>query len=299
MPSGFSLDELKRVSLGNTAGFRRVLKQVEVTLPTSTRVLGVAGGAIGMNGGNVVVVVTAVEVIIVDAIGVRWSAPLAGMRSETYGWGVRLLPVAGPGQEVRMPFIVRSRLADLVNRESPKAASRVAGISATVAFARGLSIAAGSRIGLDLKQDGLRLVELATGQTIASVVGAELLEFAVDGPGLVHETPGFVGGGFGVEAAATGIAAAASLNRIFSNARIQSIVRVATATWTVSLVCTELTPDELKARAPTVHPPPSPRTAGASSIATELSQLVQLHAQGALSDAEFAAAKSKLLRSDP
>ncbi len=49
------------------------------------------------------------------------------------------------------------------------------------------------------------------------------------------------------------------------------------------------------AKAQAAPPAPAPAAGGGADMMTQLTQLSQLHAQGILSDEEFAAAKAKLL----
>lgn len=122
--------------------------------------------------------------------------------------------------------------------------------------------------------------------------------------GAVQKGGGFSGGGFGLAGFAIGAVAAMALNKLTTKTEIHSRIRILTAQGEVTLYTTVGTPQYLEvaladartnirnARRSQTSTAPSQAAGGLSE---QLAQLAELHRSGALSDAEFQAAKTRLL----
>lgn len=75
----------------------------------------------------------------------------------------------------------------------------------------------------------------------------------------------------------------------------RTAVVAGTATATSNAVNNRARKRSAEQQAPAYAPPPPPPPSGGGDVVAELTKLSELHQAGALSDAEFAAAKSKLL----
>lgn len=140
------------------------------------------------------------------------------------------------------------------------------------------------------------------GERVDSIPYSDLDLLAVDSPGPVKQGGGFAGGGFGVEGAAVGMLAAGLLNSLTTSVRNDTyiIVRSSNREFVVDSPLTPVETDRLLAPAyaalrewtkkPTTGPIAAP-----PSLADELAKLAALHASGALDDAEFQAAKQRLI----
>ena len=126
---------------------------------------------------------------------------------------------------------------------------------------------------------------------------ADLLNIDISGPGKVTTNAGLIGGGFGVEGAIKGILAAAVVNKLTTKVTIQTTLRLSTASGEVHLLLTTVDLPELRlllSRA-FVRLEARRQSPATTSLATELERLRALTESGTLSEAEFAAAKSRLL----
>ena len=286
---------MEQVGIGTLLTYRGAVTQAKRVLPTTTNVIGIAGAHLGTT--VVVLIVTDCEAIVVERDGtIAWSGPMARMRAKMWQMGVELVPAAGPPQRLRMAITTRMRVAGLINSRAAIAPNRSSELTVSVVYARGTDLKPGLRVGLDLAQDGVTISSVSSGQVLLEAHGATLRDFTVGGPGVVNEGGGFIGGGFGIDAAVKGIAAATVLNNMTSSTRIQTFIRVAADSWTVGLISNELTTDEVIARAPVIMASvATPSAAASSSLVQELQGLAVLHSEGVLSDEEFATAKAMML----
>ncbi|MEK8047388.1 SHOCT domain-containing protein [Ideonella margarita] len=127
----------------------------------------------------------------------------------------------------------------------------------------------------------------------------DLLGIEATGTGKSTRNAGIVGGGLGVEGAATGILVASALNAISTRTSLDSWLTLRTATNEVVFSVLQSDPREVRgmlARAFAVVGAKSvAKPEGTNGLAAELSVLSKLHADGALTEAEFNSAKAKLL----
>ena len=135
----------------------------------------------------------------------------------------------------------------------------------------------------------------------------ELDVVRLEGPGRVESGGGFIGGGFGVKAAAEGMAIAAVLNSLTKRVKVESILVLGGPGWEAFFLHSHRTPVELRqhlspvfvrlrdgnSAAPTASLP-TEATAGVDPVA-QLERLAALHQQGVLTEQEFAEAKRKIL----
>lgn len=117
-----------------------------------------------------------------------------------------------------------------------------------------------------------------------------------------HSNAGVFGGGFGVAGAAEGMLAASVINSFTSKTTVYSLVRIAARTAEYVFVShvvdsgsleMMLTPVQFRIRE--AQAGPSSPSIAAASVADELGKLAQLRDAGVLTDAEFSAAKARLL----
>ena len=136
---------------------------------------------------------------------------------------------------------------------------------------------------------------------------SEVIEISVDGPGLVTAGGGAIGGGFGLMGAAEGMLAASVLNSLTTRHSIETYCEIRLKSASLILLCGHASPRELWTHLlPLTH-----RIATATEdvarrmvqpvpeadLAGNLRELASLHEQGHLNEAEYSAAKGKLLSS--
>lgn len=177
-----------------------------------------------------------------------------------------------------------------------------------------------ARAGIDLDEGAVcDIVIFEGGFTICSKSGTRLAivplrqiaQFECTG-GANTESTGLVGGGIGLGGAIQGMLIAEAVNAatrtVWIDTRIQlawqnTAIAVRTAQVTpaaldsirlkLQLLLRESTPEQLVA-----HHAPDARSGGGGKLVGQLSALAEMHSQGKLSDAEFAAAKGQLFGSN-
>jgi hypothetical protein len=125
------------------------------------------------------------------------------------------------------------------------------------------------------------------------------------GPGRIKKGGGFIGGGFGFDAAAEGMIVAAVLNRLTTKSSIHTIIRYQAADLEVFLFTSVATPDDLRIQlsepvalinsAAAAASMPTAPTAQSVDLTTQLLRLSEMFTAGLLSIDEFATAKARLL----
>lgn len=140
------------------------------------------------------------------------------------------------------------------------------------------------------------------GQAYISVPCNEILALEIGGTGAVTSGGGFFGGGFGVGGALQGMITSAVLNSLTTKTSITTVIRITVKAAEFVVVCRSKTPDQLSMEMSPVLGRIRAREAAQRAVAyappdltVQLAGLAQLHHSGALSDAEFAAAKARLL----
>jgi hypothetical protein len=125
----------------------------------------------------------------------------------------------------------------------------------------------------------------------------EIASIDVSGPGAYRQGPTFVGGGFGLQGAAEGMLIAGVLNALAGSTKIESILRVAGPKAEVFLVTDAATPRQLMIELSPIRAllRGTARPQLPSGLTDELERLARLHDAGALTDAEFEAAKRKVI----
>lgn len=175
-------------------------------------------------------------------------------------------------------------------------------------YAPDAEIAVGQRYDLRLLEDRLIVVPCRQPEVLGEVPYSDVEAVDIGGPGLAWSAGGFVGGGFRVKGAVEGIATAAVLNVLTTQASIKTVIRVQAANCELFLLYTETAPEQLRfelsralrairlARASAVptaqqHREPTRST----SPAEELTKLASLLESGLLSREEFDRLKAKIL----
>jgi len=168
----------------------------------------------------------------------------------------------------------------------------------TLQASAGTLIPTGSSCVIDFSSDGARIRSTGVEEFVPY---ADILALQISGS-TTHSNAGVFGGGFGVAGAAEGMLAASVINSLTSKTTTYSLVRIAARAAEYVFVShvvdsgslgMMLTPVQFRMRQAQASAS-SPPTAG-TSVADELAKLAQLRDAGILSDAEFTAAKARLL----
>jgi DNA-directed RNA polymerase subunit RPC12/RpoP len=168
----------------------------------------------------------------------------------------------------------------------------------TLQASAGTLIPTGSSCVIDFSSDGARI----TSSGVEEFVPYADIHALQIGGSTTHSTAGVFGGGFGVAGAAEGMLAASVINSLTSKTTVYSLVRLAARAAEYVFVShvvdsgsldMMLTPVQFRIRHAQAAPSSSPTPA--TSVADELAKLAQLRDAGVLSDAEFTAAKARLL----
>lgn len=168
----------------------------------------------------------------------------------------------------------------------------------TLPASAGTRIPIGSSCVIDFSGDGTRLTSSGVEEFVPY---ADIHALQISGS-TTHSNAGVFGGGFGVAGAAEGMLAASVINSLTSQTTTYSLVRLAAKAAEYVFVSQRidsgslnmmLTPVQFRIRQAQASAS-SPPTA-AASVADELAKLAQLRDAGVLSEAEFTAAKARLL----
>lgn len=124
-----------------------------------------------------------------------------------------------------------------------------------------------------------------------------ILGLIVEGPGTVVKNAGLAGGGFGIEGAALGIAAATLVNLLTTNIKTTTIIAIRMLDQEIFIRTEKIEPDEARIMlSGAIVAASNPKVIGHNSIADELIKLQTLLQQGLLSQEEFNAIKSNLIK---
>ena len=134
------------------------------------------------------------------------------------------------------------------------------------------------------------------------------LQFAGRGSHTVSSGARVIGGGFGLEGAAVGMMEAALANAVIKKATKQHLIEtIVTLQWnsgSLVLFMGDATPEDVAARLQVVvtrlkeaanSVAPAPITSPPIDLVSQIKELAALREQGVISEAEFAAAKAKIL----
>lgn len=173
-------------------------------------------------------------------------------------------------------------------------------VRATVLGGSGTDLVAGQEILLSCTKDRIVFTDAESRKHQAIALG-DLMRVEVSGPGTQVTDAGLVGGGFGLTGAVKGMLTAAVINKLTERASTNTFVRVATPTSEVHLHVGDREPEEIRLilSPAVVRVEAAMRTPAAlrEALPSELAQLHRLHITGALTKAEFDAAKQRLLSS--
>lgn len=140
-------------------------------------------------------------------------------------------------------------------------------------------------------------VQIISDATSIAIPLSKLKELKLTGPGRVQTSADVIGGGFGVEGAALGIAAAALINRLTQQTTTNTFLYLRTPDQEGFFHTNEATPDDLRIKLSSIflliksNENSGPQT----DITSQLEKLVKLRDQGDLNAEQFETAKKKIL----
>lgn len=190
-------------------------------------------------------------------------------------------------------------LAEMAIRSQQKLASGIQSYMMTIVSAHGLELPDGVMAEVSLSPESL-LISLCDVEHNVRIPADEIVRIEVTGPGSVTTNAGLVGGGFGLEGAAWGIAAASLINAITTSSTTNTLLTVSTRRSSITLHTNQYHTEDLRLRlsshivaaeARAMAPP----GAQSSELYIKLKELAELNSLGILTDDEFSKAKSKLL----
>lgn len=196
------------------------------------------------------------------------------------------------------------KLQDAINyaKRQPKPqaiAPNVLRIRAKVLGGSGWMLQQNDIVALSIIDKTLNLQPQSSGAENISMPFFELTAIEVYGPGSQSTSAGLIGGGFGLEGAAIGIAAATIINAATTNTTTNTFLRLATREAEVFLHTTVLDLAPLRMfLSPAVVQMEASRLKSipcSVTISTEIRQLHQLMQDGLLTENEFQAVKLRLL----
>jgi hypothetical protein len=166
-------------------------------------------------------------------------------------------------------------------------------------------IFAGQRYDVRFLEDRLWVLPCRQAEVLAEVPYAQIEDVEIGGPGLVKTGGGFVGGGFGVQGAAEGMAIAAVLNALTTRTSITTILRIQGTGCELFLLHTKATPAQLRielsrplaAIRSTQATPPAVTTATGSDPAARLRKLQELRDAGLLTQDEYETRRTEIINS--
>jgi hypothetical protein len=169
----------------------------------------------------------------------------------------------------------------------------------------GCSILGGSGIDLACGQTGVAAFDSEAFHIIINfnkrlvMPVATLTACTIGGDGTVTTDGGFIGGGFGIEGAALGIAAATLLNSIAKTSTTNTLLHLTWPKGEIFLHTNRFEPEILRRALSntftTMAAAREQRLTGGADLAIQLERLAALHTSGALSADEFSVAKAKVL----
>lgn len=163
----------------------------------------------------------------------------------------------------------------------------------------GYSLAQNQKFFLALTDDSLKLTRISDGST-SEVPFSQIHEIEVSGPGTVTTNAGISGGGFGLEGFLKGAATAAVINAATTKSSTNTFARILSAEGEIYLHTSAKEPGALKILfSPVVvqiaNRSRKPNENTQATVAQEIEKLHKLKQDGLLDEAEFKAAKNKLL----
>ena len=172
----------------------------------------------------------------------------------------------------------------------------------------GLPLEVGNIYDLFFGSDELALLDRRDGRVHIRVSYASIQVLDVGGSGAQQSGGGFIGGGFGLEGAVTGMLVGTALNLLTTRTKIDTVICLRTDAAEVHFHTSKHTPSAVqmglskvfealrqleaaRSHAVSIGETPAPT----ASVANEIAKLGELRARGLLSDEEFEAAKRKVL----
>jgi len=233
---------------------------------------------------------------------------------------IRQNPAAAPqllaALTAREPELARLRAREANSRYLRELNARTLVILKEVAYLGGYipgaAIRAGARYDVRFVENRFLIFPSHQAEVLAEVPYSEVEDVEIGGPGLVKTGGGFVGGGFGVQGAAEGMAIASVLNALTRRTSIKTVVRIQGTSCELFLLHTKLTPAQL--RIEMSRPLGVIRSARATDAAggiqheepaksvspvEQLTKLADMLEKGLLTRDEFDLMKAKLFGSPP
>lgn len=161
----------------------------------------------------------------------------------------------------------------------------------TVLGGAGYIFASGDTVDLVFHPD--KLMVQADENMSAEIPYLELVDILISGPGTVVTGGGFMGGGFGVEGALEGMAAATILNMLSTRSKIHTFLTLVTHLGELHLHYGGMEPSALRISLSEVFT--LLRRLDPTWLSNRLQKLEVLHAQKLLNDVEFDGLKQRLL----
>lgn len=168
-------------------------------------------------------------------------------------------------------------------------------------FLGGHGVALNPGLAFDLLFDQDGLVVAKDFAPMVQIPYREIERLDISGRGEVKSGGGFIGGGFGLEGAVTGIAIAALLNAATTSSRMETVLQLEASNAEAFFHYGRATPERLRIELSAVFgrirrqtAPPTQKESEVG-IADQLSKLADLRREGMLSDEEFDAAKRRLI----
>lgn len=169
----------------------------------------------------------------------------------------------------------------------------------------GYPVSSEQLVELSLAATGIRVRQGPSIDLLLDFSDIETME--VGGAGLSVESRGggMIGGGFGIAGFAIGAASAALYNKLTTrtDVNVETLLRIETSTGELNLFTSEVLPQDLENELIDARSAirgarrNSTQQSGSATLAEQISQVQQLFESGVLSEAEFQAAKQKLLGS--
>ncbi|MGQ7958867.1 SHOCT domain-containing protein [Pseudomonas sp. SP16.1] len=133
--------------------------------------------------------------------------------------------------------------------------------------------------------------------TTSRLAICDVIDIEISGPGKETSNAGIIGGGFGVEGAIKGIAAATIVNILTTRSSVRTFIRIATRESEIILFTSEIEPNDARIYLSQVYASTRNQKSSTSNtgIAEQLTALQKLKEDGVLSDNEFNQAKMKIL----
>lgn len=133
--------------------------------------------------------------------------------------------------------------------------------------------------------------------TTSRLAIGDVIDIEISGPGKKTSNAGIIGGGFGVEVAIKGIAAATIVNILTTRSSVRTFIRIATRENEIILFTSDIEPDDARIYLSKIYASSRNQISNTRNlgIAEQITALQKLKQDGVLSEQEFNQAKIKIL----